>query len=98
VRGEARQALDRLRLRGEVWQLRADVDVEPEDVETVLERLRDRGLRLLGREPELRAVMAGDDRLVRVRVHAERDPNEHLANPRGRSESDLVRRVEGHRR
>ena len=75
--GERREPHDRLGLRVEVRELRADVDVDAEHVETAVERVGDERPRLVGRQPELRAVVPRADRLVRVGVDAERDPDEH---------------------
>ena len=94
ARGEGREAHDRLGLRVEVRELRADVDMDAEHVEAPLERLRDDGTGLIGREPELRAVVPRADRLVRVGVDAERDPHERALDAGGRGEAGLVPRVE----
>ena len=53
------------------------MDVEAEDVEPSHEGVGHGCLRLGRWEPELRAVVPGDDGLVRVRVDAERDAHEH---------------------
>ncbi len=92
------EAADGLFLSGEVGQLGADVDVEPEHVELACERVGDERLRLLGREPELRATVTGHDRLVRVRVDSERDADEDLSYACGRGQLGLVRCVEYDRR
>ena len=68
--------------------------VEAEHVETPSERVRNRSPRLGRREPELRAVMTGDDRLVRVCVDAERHADEHALDTRSRSEGNLVGSVD----
>ena len=94
ARREGREAHDRLGLCVEVRELRADVDVDAEHVEAPLERLRDDGTGLIGREPELRAVVPRADRLVRVGVDAERDPHERALDAGGRGEAGLVPRVE----
>ncbi len=91
---ELGQTSDRLRLCGEVRQLRAHVHVQAEHVEAAVERIGDERLGLLRREPELRAVVAGDDGFVSVRVDAERHPNEHLPDTCRRCEVRLVGRVE----
>src|SRR5437870_414205 len=94
--GERREALDRLRLGGEVRQLRADVHVEAEHVEPTLERVGDRLQSLLRGQAELRPVVPGDDRLVGVRVDSEGDADERLANAGDGGERGFVRRVEDH--
>ena len=93
-RGKRREPDDRLRLRVEVGELRADVDVETEHVEPALERIRDEGARLAGRKAELRAVVAGADRLVRIGVDAERDADEHPCDSGRGREGCFVGRVE----
>src|SRR5207244_12730758 len=91
------EALDGLLLCGEVGQLRADMDVEPEHVEAALERVGDQAERLLGRQAELGAVMARDDRLVRVGVDAEGDAHEYLLDTGAGGANGLVRGVEDDR-
>ena len=54
--------------------------------------------RLVRREPELRAVMPGADRLVRVGVDPERDPHERALDAGRRCQGRLVGRVEHDRR
>ena len=93
-RGERREPHDRLGLRVEVRELRADVDVDAEHVETALERVGDERPRQVGRQPELRAVVPGADRLVGVGVDAERDADEHALDAGLRRERGLVGRVE----
>src|SRR5919108_3173329 len=68
--------------------------VESENLDTTLERLLDHSLRLRRWQPELRAVMPGDDGLVCVRVDPQGHTYEHIANARGGGERHLVRRVE----
>ena len=97
ARRELGEPADRLGLRGEVRELRSDVDVDPEDVDAEPERVGDRLLRLRGRKAELRAVVAGHDRLVRVRVDAEGHPDETPLDACGCRELRLVRSVEDHR-
>ena len=80
ARRERGEPHDGLRLRVEVGELRADVHVEPEHVEAVLERGLEEHDRLVGRQPELRAMVAGADRLVRVGVDAQRDSDERSAH------------------
>ena len=91
---EGGEPRDRLRLRVEVGKLRPDVHVQPEHVEAARERVGEGGLRLRGREPELRAVVAGHHRLVRVGIDAERDADQGLAYPGSRRQLGLVRRIE----
>ena len=86
-RGERGEPHDRLGLGVEVGELRADVDVEPEHVEAARERILDQRPRLRGRKAELRAVMPGPDRLVRVGVDAERDAHEARAARRQRRQA-----------
>ena len=50
---------------------------KPSTMSPRIERIGDERARLVGREPELRAVVACPDRLVRVGVDAERDAHEH---------------------
>ena len=97
ARDEPGEAHDRLRLRVEVGQLRAHVDMHAEHIEPEIERLGDHRPRLRGRQAELRAVVAGADRLVGVRVDAERDAHEHARDTRRRREPGLVGRVEDDR-
>ncbi len=97
-RRERGEAPDRLRLRGEVGKLRADVDVEAEDVEAACERIRDGDACLRRWQAELRAVMPRDDRLVRVGVDTQRDADEDAPDARGCRERDLVGCVEHDRR
>jgi hypothetical protein len=52
----------------------------------------------VGGKAELRAVVAGADRLVGVRVDAERDAHEHVRHPRGRPRARPRRRIEDDRR
>ena len=92
--GERGEASDGLRLRGEVGKLRADVDVEAEDVEAACERFGDGAACLRRRQAELRAVVPGHDRLVRVGVDTERDADEHPLDACGCRERGLVGRVE----
>ena len=96
--GERGEAANRLRLGCEVGKLRADVDVEAEDVEAAGERIRDGDASLRRRQAELRAVMPRHDRLVRVGVDAQRDADEDASNTRSCSEAGLVGRVEHDRR
>ena len=93
-RGERREPHDRLGLRVEVRELRADVDVDAEHVETAVERVGDERPREVGRQPELRAVVPRADRLVRVGVDAERHPDENALDAGVRRERGLVGRVE----
>ena len=95
---ERRKPRDRLRLGVEVLELRADVDMDAEHIEPEVERLRDDGTGLVGRQAELRAMMARPDRLVRVCVDAERDADEHLRHACLGGEPGLVRRVQDDRR
>ena len=74
------------------------MDVDAEHVEPEVERLGDNGPRLGGRQSELRAVVAGADRLVGVGVDAERDAHEHALHTRRGREPRLVGRVEDDRR
>ena len=99
ARGERREPDDRLALRIEVPELRADVHMEPERVEPTAECVREKRDRLVGRQTELRAVVAGADRLVRVRVDAERDPHEHALDTGAAAASSASSgRVDHHRR
>ena len=91
ARGERREPHDRLGLRVEVRELRADVDVNAEHVEPTLERVGDERARLVGRQPELRAVVPGADRLVGVGVDAERDAHEHALDAGAGCQLGLVR-------
>ena len=91
---ECGESANRLRLRTEVGKLRADVDVESEDVEAAGERIRDGDACLRRRQAELRAVMPRHDRLVRVGIDAQRDADEDASNTRSCSECGLVGRVE----
>ena len=94
ARDERCEPHDRLGLRVEVLELRADVDMHAEHVEPAVERVGDDRPGLVGREPELRAVVAGPDRLVRVGVDPERDADQDVADPGGGRERGLVGRVE----
>ncbi len=72
-----REQRDRLLVSGDVRELRADVDVEACDLEPEIEGALERPERGVGRQPELRAVMPGLDRLVRVGLDAERHADQH---------------------
>ena len=75
-------------------ELRADVDVQPVDVEPAA-RARARRLERVHRaEAELRAVVAGPDRFVRVGLDAGRDADERTPDARSGGALRLVRRVE----
>ncbi len=94
ARDERGETNDRLCLSVEVGELRADVHVDSDHVQPEVERLRDRGPGLGRGKAELRAVVAGADRLVRVRVDTQRDADERPPDSRRRGEHRLVRRVE----
>ena len=81
-------------VRAHVLELRADVDVQALDVESGAERRADGLDRVVLVEPELRAAVAGADRLVRLCLDARRDADEHAANAGGGSPFGLVERVE----
>ena len=70
------------------------MDVDAEHVDASVQRVGHGGPRLLRREAELRSVMPGLDRLVGVRVDAERDANERPLDACRGGELRLVRRVE----
>ena len=70
------------------------MDVHAEDVEPAVERVGDERPRSVGRQPELRAVVPRADRLVRVRVDAERHPDEGALHAGLGRERRLVGRVE----
>ena len=93
-RGERGEPDDRLRLRVEVRELRADVHVKPQYGELTGQGVLDQLSRLSGWKPELRAVVPGPDRLVGVGVDAERDPNEHALDSGFGGERGLVGCVE----
>ena len=65
-----------------VGELRAHVDVQARDLEPERSRARRSRGAPLGREPELRAVVARPDRLVRVRLDAERHADEDAPDAR----------------
>ena len=67
-------------------------------VEPAAERVGEQRQRLVGRQTELRAVVTGADRLVRVRVDAERDPHEDAPDAGARGQLRLVGRVDHDRR
>jgi len=54
------------------------VDVQARDVEAAAERVLERPAGGVGREAELRAVVAGPDRLVGVGLDPERDTEEDM--------------------
>ena len=70
------------------------MDVEPQHVEVARESILHEPARLRGRQAELRPVMPGADRLVCVRIDAERDAHENAPHARGRGELRLVGRVQ----
>ena len=74
------------------------MNVEAEHVEAARERVLDQRARLRGRKAELRAVVPGADRLVRVGVDAERDAHEHALHPGRGCQLGLVGCVEDDRR
>ena len=74
-------------------ELRADVHVEADRLERV-ERLPQRPERGVRIEPELRLVVRGLDRLVRLRPDAGREPQEHPPRARARRPRHLVLGVE----
>ena len=94
VGGERGEPVDRHPLRADAEQLRADVDVEALRVQAELAAARERRGRLLRRQPELRAAVAGGDRPVRVGVDARRDAHEHAAHAGGGRALGVVGSVE----
>src|SRR5207302_1388202 len=76
--------------RAGIAEQRADVDVKSEDPAV----LRDQRSGLLLGESELRAVMTGTNRLVRVGVDAERDSHEQALDPSRAGAVELVGSVE----
>ncbi len=94
VGGERGEPVDRHPLGADAEQLRADVDVEALRVQAELAASRERRGRLLRRQPELRAAVAGSDRPVRVGVDARRHAHEHAAHTRGGSALGVVGGVE----
>ncbi len=95
-RGECREAADRLCLGCEVRKLRADVDVYSEHVDSPGKRVSQDDLRLLRWKPELRAMVPGHDRLVRIGVDAERDAYQSSFDACASRQPRLVGRVEHH--
>ncbi len=101
---EFRAALDRerrepvdARPRGSrLEELRAEVDVDPGDVQPRFTRARDGVERDLGREPELGAMVRRPDRRVRVGFDPGRDANEDAPHAGRRGPLRLVLRVEHH--
>ena len=76
------EQLDGRRVGGHVGELRADVDVHAGDVEVERQRVADDAESRVGREPELRSVVAGPDRLVRVGLDAEGHADEDAPDAR----------------
>jgi hypothetical protein len=74
-------------------QLRSDVDMDAEWLEPVERRL-ERRERLLWVEPELRLVVRGLDRLVRLRLDSGCKPHQHAAHADLTGSGDLLGRVE----
>ena len=66
------------------------MDVEPLDLGRAPKRLAG----IVRGQPELRAVLARPDGLVRVGVDPRRDPDERAAHARGAGPLDLLERVE----
>ena len=94
ARGELPELGDRLQVRAAVGELGADVHVQPFDLEPGRARRGDRDERLVRVEPELRAAVAGADRLVRLGFDAGRDADEHAADAGLGRARRLVERVE----
>ena len=79
VVAERRDRSDRLSERLELEQLRADVEVQPDELERrALPQAGDRGGCLGDREAELRVRLSGRDLLMRVARDAGRDPDQDL--------------------
>src|SRR6478736_5648161 len=76
VRRDIGKPLDREQALRASRQLRADVHVEPGDVEARGEGVPDRRERVVGDEPELRLGMGGLDRTVRLGVDARSNSDE----------------------
>src|SRR5580765_1704543 len=96
VRRNVGKPLDREQALRASRQLRADVHVEPGDVEPRGERVSDRGERVVGDEPELRFGMGGPDRTVRLRVDARSDADEYGSNAGRFRPRNLVERIDDH--
>ena len=96
VRRDIGKPLDREQALRASRQLRADVHVEPGDVEPRGERVSDRRERVVGDEPELRFRMGGPDRTVRLRVDARSDADEHGSNACRFRPRNLVERIDDH--
>ena len=94
VGGERGEPVDRHPLGADAEQLRADVHVEALRVQAELAAARERRGRLLRRQPELRAAVAGGDRPVRVGVDARRHAHEHAAHAGGGCALGVVGSVE----
>ena len=92
--GEAGEPVHGEAGRRDVEELRAEVHVQAFDVQLELACLLDQPERLVRRQAELRAAVAGLDRVVRVGVDARRHPHEHALDARGRGPQGLVRGVE----
>ena len=76
---ELRDRPDRLPERLELEQLRADVEVQPDQLERLaLPQAGDRGRRLGDREAELRVGLPGRDLVMGVAGDAGGDPDQHL--------------------
>ena len=71
------------------------MDVEPEHVDSAFEGVGDQLQRLRRRQAELRPVVTCADRLVRIRVDTERDPDESALarRPRQRARPRRARRA-----
>ena len=86
---EAVQPLERLPRSRRREELGSDVDVEAGERAADAERL-------LGRHPELRADVAGADRLVRLSFDPGRDTREHPFDAGGARPFELLDRIEDH--
>ena len=91
---ERGEAVDGEEALVDLRQLRADVEVDAGHLEAEPARDVDRRERVVVREPELRPVVRGRDRLVRDRLDAGREAHEHPPHTGGRGALRLVRRVD----
>src|SRR5581483_7400207 len=90
LRGKAAKPVDRKPRRAQLEQLRAEVHVQPGSLDPCVAKARDRLERLLRRQAELRAVMGGADRRVRVDVDPGCYAHERLADARCARPRDLL--------
>jgi len=91
---ELDESVDREEALVRAVELRADMDMDADRIQTCLLGGHEGCERLLGVEAELRPVVRGLDRLVRVRLDAGREPDQYAADGGSVRSFDLLHRVE----